>query len=74
MLRDADPNYFSGIYIVCGRIDLRYGIDSLASIIESNNQKSLFVPTTLFLFCGKSVSKIKGLLCEGEDPPIHSVA
>ena len=30
MLKDADPNYFAGIYIVCGYTDLRYGIDSLA--------------------------------------------
>lgn len=66
MLRDADPNYFAGIYIVCGHTDLRYGIDSLASIIERKYQKSLFVPNTLFLFCGKSASKIKGLLWEGD--------
>ena len=62
MLRDADPNYFKGIYIVCGYTDLRFGIDSLAAIIEQKYQKSLFVPNTLFLFCGKSASKIKGLL------------
>lgn len=34
MLKDADPEYFSGIYIVCGYTDLRYGIDSLAAILE----------------------------------------
>ena len=33
MLKDADPKYFAGIYIVCGYTDLRYGIDSLATII-----------------------------------------
>ena len=33
MLKDADPAYFAGIYIVCGYTDLRYGIDSLAAII-----------------------------------------
>lgn len=33
-LKDADPKYFAGIYIVCGYTDLRYGIDSLAAIIE----------------------------------------
>lgn len=54
MLKDADPNYFTGIYIVCGYTDLRYGIDSLAAIIEQKYQMSLFVPNTLFLFCGKS--------------------
>ena len=31
MLKDADPSYFAGIYIVCGYTDLRYGIDSLAA-------------------------------------------
>ena len=33
MLKDADPAYFAGIYIVCGYTDLRYGIDSLAAIV-----------------------------------------
>ena len=26
MLRDAAPDYFKGIYIVCGYTDLRFGI------------------------------------------------
>ena len=65
MLKDADPGYFSGIYIVCGYTDLRYGIDSLASIIERKYHMQLFVPNTLFLFCGRSASRIKGLLWEG---------
>ncbi len=66
MLKDADPKYFKGIYIVCGYTDLRYGIDSLAAIIERKYHGSLFVPNTLFLFCGRSASKIKGLLWEGD--------
>lgn len=66
MLKDADPNYFAGIYIVCGRTDLRFGIDSLAAIIERKYRINLFVPNTLFLFCGRSASKIKGLLWEGD--------
>jgi transposase len=66
MLKDAEPGYFSGIYIVCGYTDLRYGIDSLSAIIERKYQKNLFVPNTLFLFCGRSASKIKGLLWEGD--------
>ena len=65
MLRDADPRSFAGIYIVCGRTDLRYGIDSLAAIIERQFHKDLFAPRTLFLFCGRSATKIKGLLWEG---------
>ena len=66
MLKDADPSYFAGIYIVCGYTDLRYGIDSLAAIIERRYHMNLFVPNTLFLFCGRSASKIKGLLWEGD--------
>ena len=66
MLKDADPGYFSGIYIVCGYTDLRYGIDSLAAIIEQRYKMNLFVPNTLFLFCGRSTTKIKGLLWEGD--------
>lgn len=66
MLKDADPDYFAAIYIVCGYTDLRYGIDSLAAIIERKYHGSLFVPNTLFLFCGRSASRIKGLLWEGD--------
>lgn len=66
MFKDANPGSFAGIYVVCGYTDLRYGIDSLAAIIEKRYQKSLFVLNTLFLFCGRSASKIKGLLWEGD--------
>ena len=66
MLKDANPNSFSGIYIVCGRTDLRYGIDSLVAIIENRFHQNALVPNTLFLFCGRSATKIKGLLWEGD--------
>ena len=42
MLRDADPNYFKGIYIVFGYTDLRFGIDSLAAIILDGAKKATF--------------------------------
>lgn len=66
MLKDANPHSFAGIYIVCGFTDLRYGIDSLSAIIEQKYHMSLFVPNTLFLFCGRSARKIKGLVWEGD--------
>ena len=59
MLKDANFNSFAGVYIVCGYTDLRYGIDSLAAIIERKYKYSLFVPNTLFLFCGISATKSK---------------
>lgn len=66
MLKDADFTSFAGVYLVCGYTDMRYGIDSLAAIIEQRYKMKLFVPNTLFLFCGHSSSKIKGLLWEGD--------
>ena len=66
MLRDADAGSFKAIYIICGRTDMRYGIDSLAAMIESRYHLPLFVPGTLFLFCGKRANKIKGLVWEGD--------
>ena len=36
-----------------------------AAIIECRFHMHLFVPNTLFLFCGRSSTKIKGLLWEG---------
>ncbi|MCR5320231.1 MAG: IS66 family insertion sequence element accessory protein TnpB [Lachnospiraceae bacterium] len=66
MLKDADFTYFPAVYLVCGYTDLRYGIDSLAAIIQQKYKMNLFVPNTLFLFCGRSSRKIKGLLWEGD--------
>ena len=58
MLKDADPSSFSAIYVVCGYTDMRYGIDTLAAIIETRFHLPLFVPITLFLFCSRRVSCI----------------
>ena len=66
MFKDANPGSFAGIYVVCGYTDLRYGIDSLAAIIEKRYHMNVFAPNTLFLFCGRSSKKIKGLLWEGD--------
>lgn len=66
MLKDADHSYFAGVYIICGYTDLRFGIDSLAAIIERRFHMHLFVPNTLFLLCGRSSTRIKGLLWEGD--------
>ena len=55
MLRNADPSYFNGIYrLWIYHTDLRYGIDSLSATIKQRYKMSLFVPNTLFLFCGHS--------------------
>ena len=66
MLRNADPQAFSAVYVVCGYTDMRLGIDSLATIIQSRYQLPVFAPEVLFLFCGRHANKIKGLLWEGD--------
>lgn len=38
MLKDADFNYFPAAYVVCGRTDMRYGIDSLAALIKKDSK------------------------------------
>ena len=53
------------IYIVCGKTDLRKGIDGLASIIEENYGLQLD-NDSLFLFCGNRSDRFKGLYWDGE--------
>ena len=61
MLNDA--TCFKQIYIVTGYTDLRFGLDSLASIIELlKSGRSPYVPDTLYLFCGRKTDRIKGLV------------
>lgn len=66
MFKDASFENFAGVYVVCGYTDLRLGMDSLAAIIETKYHLSVFVPNTLFLFCGRRASRIKGLVWEGD--------
>ena len=66
MLNDADTSGFKKVYLAMGFTDLRRGIDGLATIIRFQFHLDPYDKNTLFLFCGKSASKIKGLLWEGD--------
>ena len=59
-----DVTCFKQIYIVCGYTDLRSGIDTLASVINSRTGNLPYVPDTLYLFCGRKADRIKGLVWE----------
>lgn len=48
------------IYIVCGKTDLRKGIDRLVEIIRSDYDYDPF-SSALFLFCGSSRDRFKAL-------------
>lgn len=62
----AEAQGISKIIIVCGRTDLRRGIDGFARIIGSKYELNPFEKNVLFLFCGRRTDRIKGLLWEGD--------
>ncbi len=66
MFKDLNPNQFKHIYIACGHTDLRYGIDGLASLVQSVFELSPFEKDVLFMFCGRKNDRIKCLLWEGD--------
>ena len=65
MLNNATGG-FKKIYIACGQTDLMRGIEVLANIIRFQFQLDPYDKDTLFLFCGKKNTRIKGLLWEGD--------
>lgn len=61
-----DTTAFKKIYIATGYTDLRQGIDGLASHIKFHFELDPFDKDTLFLFCGRRATKIKGLVWEAD--------
>ncbi|MCH3922484.1 IS66 family insertion sequence element accessory protein TnpB [Limosilactobacillus sp.] len=57
-----DPDH---VYIVCGKTDLRKGIDGLAMVIAENYGIELY-SNSLFLFCGSRNDRFKALFWDGE--------
>ncbi|WP_422211886.1 IS66 family insertion sequence element accessory protein TnpB [Paucilactobacillus nenjiangensis] len=51
-----DPDH---VYLVCGKTDLRKGIDRLAMVIAENYGLELY-DNSLFLFCGSRNDRFKG--------------
>lgn len=66
MLNDADFSRFNRVYVCVGRSDLRKGIDGLATLVKQKFDLDPFQTGDLFLFCGSSNRKIKGILWEGD--------
>lgn len=57
---------FSKCYLCVGRVDMRKGIDGLASIVRLRYNLDPLDKDTLFLFCGGRKDRIKGLLWTGD--------
>ncbi len=64
MLNDAAG--FKKVYLAPGYTDLRRGMDGLANIIRFQYRLDPYDRGTLFLFCGRKTTRIKGLLWEGD--------
>ena len=62
MLDDAKG--FDHIYLAAGYTDLRFGIDSLVSMIENEFHLDPY-SSSLFLFCGRRADRIKAVIWEG---------
>ena len=70
---------FTSIYIVCGRTDLRYGIDSLVGVLTSLGIENPAAANTLYLFCGRLVDsfivRIKGkIIFNDGNKPVYTAA
>lgn len=61
-----DTTAFKKVYVATGYTDLRQGIDGLASRVKLHFNLDPFEKDTLFLFCGRRATKIKGLVWEGD--------
>ena len=63
MLKELTLN--TTVYLVTGYSDLRKGIEGLAAVVQGSLSLDLF-NKGLYLFCGRRLDRIKGLLWEGD--------
>lgn len=60
-----DPTKLHGIYLVCGKTNLRRGIDGLATIVQEQYQLDP-QNQALYLFCGTRKDRFKALYWDGD--------
>ena len=53
------------IYIICGRTDMRKGIDGLATLIQDSFELDPY-SDAIFLFCGRKKDRYKCLYFDGD--------
>ena len=60
-----DMKQLHGIYLVCGKTDLRRGIDGLANVVSQQYSLDPY-SKSLFMFCGTRKDRFKALLWYGD--------
>lgn len=60
-----DMRQLHGIYIVCGKTDLRRGIDWLANVVTHQFELDPY-NKALYLFCGTRKDRFKALYWDGD--------
>ncbi|GAX06936.1 transposase [Secundilactobacillus pentosiphilus] len=60
-----DLRQLKGIYLICGKTDLRRGIDGLAATITDQYELDPY-SRALFLFCGTRKDRFKALYWAGD--------
>ncbi|MCS8602762.1 IS66 family insertion sequence element accessory protein TnpB [Lactiplantibacillus pentosus] len=58
-----DTSQISQIYLVCGKTDLRKGIDGLAGIVQEQYDLDPY-SQALYLFCGTRKDRFKVVPCQ----------
>ena len=61
----VDFTRVKNIFIVCGRTDMRKGIDGLTSIVQYEYDMDLY-NDAIFLFCGGKFDRFKVLYWDGD--------
>ncbi|WP_445928213.1 IS66 family insertion sequence element accessory protein TnpB [Levilactobacillus sp. HBUAS70063] len=60
-----DPSKIGQVYIVCGKTDLRRGIDGLAGVVQEQFNLDPY-SQALYLFCGTRKDRFKALYWDGD--------
>ncbi len=60
-----DPSKINQVYIVCGKTDLRRGIDGLAAVVQEQFELDPY-NQALYLFCGTRKDRFKALYWDGD--------
>ena len=61
----SDGRGFQKVILICGTTDLRRGANGLSALVQLNFGLDPYEKGTLYLFCGRRSSLIKGFCFEG---------